>query len=260
MLFALIAVYVIVLVAVLIVYFRSRQKATNEGTLSAEQRVAVATTAQEFLPFELIGDGVIKLDEGRYRAYLDIQPVNFYYMTGGEQEILEANFRHFLDGLRYPVQICVNSVPLDLSDHLDSLEHGQTHLSPQLQAYARELAAVTREWVERYAPITKRYTVVVCYDYTPDPRRPVRQDILEQQARSELNQRCQHVADALGRAGLTVRRLGDQEIASLFYQILNRHKGSEAAARNLWDSDLTSVYVTRAEGKEESYGQVQRAV
>lgn len=250
MLIALLAIYAVVIVGVLIVYVWSRKQTVTLGLATAEEKIAKAATAQDFIPFDSISDGVVKLDPNRFRAYLDVEPVNFYYLTAGEQATLEANFRHFLDGLRYPVQICVTSVPLDLSDHLNALEQEQPDLPPRLNAYKRELAAMTREWIERYAPITKRYTVVVCYDYEPNPHKPIRPEIVELQARVELDQRCRHIAESLGRAGFVVRRLDDREIAAFFYQVLNRHKGAEAAARHLWDADLTSVYVRRAQGEE----------
>lgn len=251
MIAVLVVVYVAVIAVAAFFFLRFSKQATQGAAASAESRVITATTAQEFLPFESISGGVVKLDANKYRAYLNVEPVNFYYMTAGEQEALEAGFRSFLDGLRFPVQISVNSVPLDISEHLEQLEKGQGALSPELQAYAAELAAATREWVAQYSPITKRYTVVVCFDYVPDPRRPIRPEIVEQQARQELDQRCQQVIESLGRAGLAARRMGDDEILALFYQILNRHSGASIAARNLVDADLTSVYTTKAAGATE---------
>lgn len=242
----------ILLAGGLLFWFRARtQKMIAQNPTTVEQRIQHAKTAQQFIGFEAIEDDMVRVDQYRYRAYIEVEPVNFYYMTAAEQQVVEDAFRSFLDGLRWPVQICVNSVPLDLSDHLNHLETKQGHLPPNLQAYAQELAINTREWIAQYAPLSKRYIIVVCFDHKPNTKVPLSPEIIRQQAKTELDTRVHTIIEVLSRAKLPGRRLSTDEIIALFYQVYNRHAGSAASARGLMEENLESIYVTSTLKEEE---------
>lgn len=226
---------------------------TPVGDIKA--KVAGARTAQEYLGFTEIIGPVVQLDSNRFRTYLEVEPVNYYLMTGGEQEMLEASFRQVLDGLRFPVQIFIGSVPLDVTEHIAHLEQGIDIAPPHLQAYGRELAGFTANWVSQYSPITKKYIIVLSYDYEPNPRKPVKPEIIRQQAIQELENRSQMVLESLGRSRLGAHRLSEDEIIGFFYQVYNRGEGAVMAARNLSQENYHALYVTSGPPVESGAGE-----
>lgn len=207
-------------------------------------RVAGAQTAQEYLGFETLMGNVIKLDPNRYRAFIEIEPVSYFLMTAGEQDILEAGFRQVLESLRFPVQFYIASVPLDVSEHLNSITRNMESLPVYLQEYGTELAAFTDKFVREVSPITKRYVLIVSYDFAPNARKPVRQEIVEQQAVQDLNNRCQMLVEAFAQAKVGASRMREEEILPFLYQLFNRTPGSMMAARGLVSENLHSLYTT----------------
>lgn len=216
----------------------------DQKSVDVRAKVARAKTAQDYLGFETIMGKVVKLDPNRYRAYIEVEPVSYFLMTAGEQEILEAGFRQVLEGLRFPIQIYIASVPLDVSEQVATIEKGLEQLPSYLQDYGRELAAFTNRWVSQVSPITKRYIVVITYDYEPNARKPVRPEIIEQQALQELDNRCQMVIEAFSRSKVNANRLDEDEILPLLYQMFNRGAGG-MAARALTTENYHALYTTR---------------
>lgn len=249
----LIAVVLILLIAMTISLRKLKTESSGHTgasaapvSLDAPDRMARARRAQDFLGFEEILGDAVRLDVHRFRAFVEVEPVNFYLMTTPEQAVLVDGFRNFLDGLRFPVQIFVGSVPLDLSEHLTHLQRSLPRYTPELQEYGAELAGFTQAWVHEYAPITKKYVIVVSYDFVPNPRRRVKADIIQQQALQELDIRVHTVIESLARAKLAAHRMGEDELIAFLYQVFNRSEGAALAARNLITENVHSIYVTAA--------------
>lgn len=217
---------------------------TDNRPPTIQGRMAAAKTAQEFLGFEEIVGNVVQLDSNRFRAYVEVEPVSYYLMTAPEQDVLEAGFRSVLEGLRWPTQIFIGSVPLDLSEHLQQVRRAAGGLPPHLRAYGEELADVTEQWVGQFSPITKRYMLILNYDYEPNPRKPIPLDIIEQQARQELENRCATVIESLSSARLNAHRLSEEEIIEFLFQVYNRNPGAAVAAKGLNEENLFALYVT----------------
>lgn len=232
------------------------RRSTGSRRVPVRDRVDGARTAQDFLGFEAIrgGDaGYVKLDDYHFRAYVLVEPINFWFLSTPEQQAVEAGYRAFLDSLRYPVQIHVSSQPLDLRDHLERIEKGAEGLPEKLRAYATELSEFTAAWVAEHAPITRRSVIVVAWDFSPHPEKPVRPEIVEQQAIQELETRCNIVIEGLRRAKLTARRMSEDQIIAYLYQVYNRGPTTALVARNLLEQDLYQMlYVSGEPGGAET--------
>jgi len=221
-----------------------RSQANKPPTIQG--RMAAARTAQEFLGFEDIFGNVVKLDANRYRAYIEVEPVSYYLMTGPEQDVLEAGFRSFLEGLRWPTQFFLGSVPLDLSEHLRQVRESAARMPEHLRDYGEELAEFTASWVGQFATLTKRYVLIVSYDYEPNPKKPIPLDIVEQQAVQELENRVSTMIESLGRARLTAHRMDESQIIEFLFQVYHRNPGAALAAKGLNEENLFALYVTAA--------------
>lgn len=241
----------LLLVAVLFWFWRrSKARVATAQATTFTERVQKAATAQDFLGIQNVANHVVQVDAHNFRAYVEVQPVNFGFLSGAEQLIMEDAFRQFLDGLRFSIQICVNSVPLDLTEHLQDLRQPRTRLPEHLRAYATELADFTAEGLHRRSTLSKRYVIVVPWRHVPNPKKAVRADLIADLAVQELDVRCQTIIGGLARAQLSARRMTSEQILSYLYQVLNRQGGAELLGRALMGENLESLYVTVRETGE----------
>ena len=72
-----------------------------------------AETAQEFLPFESIGDSMIYLGNGRYRMLIECSSINYFLKTEEEQGTVESQFRRAINSWQFPWAIYVQTRRVD---------------------------------------------------------------------------------------------------------------------------------------------------
>ena len=63
------------------------------------------STAQEFLPFDDIKDGMIILGGHKYRAVIECSSTNYNLKTDKEKEIIEISFQRFVNSLTFPINL-----------------------------------------------------------------------------------------------------------------------------------------------------------
>ncbi|MGD9893043.1 MAG: hypothetical protein AB7N70_26890 [Dehalococcoidia bacterium] len=175
------------------------------------------------LSLEEITDGVVRLAGGQYRAVLEVGSVNFALQADGEQEATVASFAAFLNSLTFPVQILIRVLPIDLDGYLSELERRARALPPALAELARDHVLFLRRLARSRTLLERRFYLVVPAQATASMTRrgwPFGRPSAElgaDAARRQLTFRCEEIERQLGRCGLTVRRLGDVELAQLFY-------------------------------------------
>jgi hypothetical protein len=98
-------------------------------------------TAQEFLPFEDIRDGMIILGGHRYRAIIECSSINYNLKTDKEKEMIEVSFQRFINSFSSPVTFYIQTKVIDNSKMLNSLgeeiEESIT-IFPQLEEYGNQ--------------------------------------------------------------------------------------------------------------------------
>lgn len=94
------------------------------------------------LPISEIREGTMILKDGGLRGVIKIEGVNLDLKNGDEQAIILEQYKKFLNGLDFPIQILVRNTYLDLTEYLgyvrtniNTIEHmtlknqGQNYLS-----------------------------------------------------------------------------------------------------------------------------------
>lgn len=81
--------------------------------LGAAQVDDNAETAQEFLPFESIGDSMIYLGNGRYRMLIECSSINYFLKTEEEQGTVESQFRRAINSWQFPWAVYVQTRRVD---------------------------------------------------------------------------------------------------------------------------------------------------
>ena len=221
-------------------------------------------SVQEQLPLEEIAGDVARLRGGEQRAVLETGSVPFELRSEGEQEAILAGYRRFLNGLDYPLQVLVRVVPADVEGYLAGLA-GARRGDEALRRLALDHAAFVRRIARERTLLDRRFYVVVPAggDAVPEPG-GFRPGILPwrrgpgvergpgeaARARRTLSLRCGEVVRGLGSFGVGARRLGGEELASLWREVLAGAAGGSPPALLVAPLAATPVVVRESSRSE----------
>ena len=266
-----IVVIVILLFALVVVYFMSRNKKEKKqnGTSdfsSPEEAKAKATSKAktfavesviDFMEFEKVEDNMIVGKNGmKYLMVVECQGINYDLMSEIEKNSVEAGFIQFLNTIRHPVQIYVQTRTINLessiSTYRERVKQIEADYQKQEQRYKemRSSGNYTREQLERaYYELTKqknlteygkdiiystermslnknvlnqKYYIIV--PYYPDElgQNDFDKEEIQNLAFSELYTRCQSVIRTLSGCEVNGKILTSEELIELLYVAYNR--------------------------------------
>mgnify|MGYP000850511832 CR=1 FL=1 len=176
------------------------------------------------LSLEGIEDDVVLLAGRQYRAVLEVNGIHFGLQDEDEQEALVGGFAAFLNSLGFPIQILVRVLPTDIDGYLGELERrARNDLPEDLAVLARDHVAFVRRLARNRTLLERHFYLVVPAETDASRSRRVwplgrgRVGRDASAARKQLVIRCEEVERQLGRCGLAARRLGNNELAQLYY-------------------------------------------
>ncbi|MDK2856746.1 MAG: hypothetical protein PWQ86_1959 [Bacillota bacterium] len=182
---------------------KKRPEAETEGT-----RVP---SVQDFLGIKDVRDGIIILNDGGYRALIEvIGGVNVSLLSDAESDAVEDLFGRFVASLNFPVQIYVQTRPLDLAGEIEEFLKRSSALNPALQAYAASFARYVSYWAGSGVLVKKVYVVV-----------PVEGEEDPYVAHQEILRRRDFVAAELQRF-VACRPLDTEGVLDVLYTALNK--------------------------------------
>ncbi|USN57225.1 MAG: hypothetical protein H6766_01895 [Candidatus Peribacteria bacterium] len=74
---------------------------------------------EEMMPLSEIRGQTLILKDGGMRAILKVEGINLDLKNFDEQQIVLEQYKRFLNGLSFPIQIMIRNTYLDLSDYLN---------------------------------------------------------------------------------------------------------------------------------------------
>ena len=266
-----IVVIVILLIALVVVYFMSRNKKEKKqnGTsdFSSPEEAKAKTTSKvktfavesviDFMEFEKVEDNMIIGKNGtKYLMVVECQGINYDLMSEVEKNSVDAGFIQFLNTIRHPINIYVQTRTINLensiSTYRDRVKQIEADYQKQEQRYKemRSSGNYTREQLERaYYELTKqrnlteygkdiiystermslnknvlnqKYYVVV--PYYPDElgQNDFDKEEIQNLAFSELYTRCQSIVRTLAGCEVNGKILTSEELIELLYVAYNR--------------------------------------
>ncbi len=266
-----IVIIAILLVALVVVYFTSRnKKEKKEKSISAsggsEEAKTKATSKVktfavesviDFMEFEKVEDNMIIGKNGtKYLMVVECQGINYDLMSEVEKNSVEAGFIQFLNTIRHPIQIYVQTRTINLessiSTYRERVKQIEADYQKQEQRYKemRSSGNYTREQLEKaYYELTKqknlteygkdiiystermslnknvlnqKYYVIV--PYYPDElgQNDFDREEIQNLAFSELYTRCQSVVRTLAGCEVNGKILTSEELIELLYVAYNR--------------------------------------
>ena len=234
---------------------------------------------ENFMEFDEISDNMIIQNKGdKYIMVIKCQGINYDLMSSAEMVAVEEGFIQFLNTLRFPIQLYVQTSSLDLTDSLreynERIEENHKELaSLQLRLKRMEefedadeddLDAIKYEirkkqniyeygmdvveGVERISKnkniLKQNYYVVVPYFASELGGHNFTQEEIKEMAFSELYTRCKGLIGALQVCSVEGKILNSFELAELLYLSYNRDEGEIYSFRNAIEAQYDRLYHT----------------
>ena len=282
MLFILIA---LVAVWVFLKFFAKQKKETKENQSGEGKR---KTKIQElyniqsifdFMEFDKIEDNMIVQKKGkRYIMIVKCQGINYDLMSGVEKTSVEQGFIQYLNTLRYPIQIYVQTRTVDLTGSINTYKQKVKDLGNNLaqkeyaynqkvrsgnfdnRALDKEKFEVTKarnlyEYgmdivnnTERMSLnkniLSKQYYIIIAYYPEEANNSAYSEDEVRNMAFSELYTRAQSTISLMSVCGVQSKILDSMEIADLLYAAYNRDEAELYDLKKAINSGYDNMYVT----------------
>lgn len=245
----------------------TQNQSNNTNSSSPKKGKDQLASTQSHLNFAEVRDGIILMRDGSLRMVVMCSPTNYDLKSGQEKESIEYAYQGFLNGLHFPIQICVQSRKIDLDGYLDRLEQMLNDQPNELLASLMEDYIYNiRDLLNVTNIMDKRFFVVVPF-YVGEisrgsffkqlsatfsgPKDVTQTDSQFMERRSELIQRTNMVAQGLASIGVRAAVLKTQEIIELFYNSYNVDESQNQAMSDT--SNMTAPVITREGGNPQPY-------
>ena len=181
----------------------------------------------------------------RYRAVLEVTPVNFELKSEAEQDAIIETFESYLNSIGIPIQILVRVREVDISKYLEDLRErlsGETVpiFQKQLESYGNFIKGL----VTNNKILTRQFCVIVPFV----GKAKVDFNFVKEQ----INLSIDIVSKGLNRIGMRSREFTSLEVLNLFYSFYNP---AQAKAQPLADQAmqlLGSQFISKEDQNVES--------
>ena len=214
-------------------------------------------STQNHLNFAEVRDGVVIMRDGSLRMVIICSPTNYDLKSAGEKDAIEYAYQGFLNGLHFPVQICIQSRKIDLDGYLDKLDQMLSdQTNPLLAGLMEDYIFNIRDLLNATNIMDKKFFVVVPYYVVESakgnvfkqmamalsgPKDVQQSDRQFLERKNELAQRTNMVAQGLANIGVRAAMLNTQEVIELFYNSYNIDESQSQALVNTEDMITPSV-------------------
>lgn len=157
-----------------------------------------------------VRDNILLLTNNRYRAVLEVTPVNFELRSEDEQDAIIDTYESFLNSVGVPLQILIRTREIDMDKYLEDL-------SDQV---AKEAVPIYKQQLEHYGEfikslistnkiLTRHFYIIVPYTA------PSKSDF--DLVKEQMNLVMDIVAKGLSRLGIGTKQLSSLALLDLFY-------------------------------------------
>jgi len=189
-------------------------------------------STQSHLEIAEIRDSIVVTKDGSLKMVFLCSAVNFDLKSEEEQEIIIHRYQNFLNSLTFPIQILVQSRPVNLGNYLNKLrELTKKQTNPLLKIQMEGYIVFLQELIATANILDKRFYVVVSYTppiiKTPTlggVRSSTHKTYSDQEFENykrQLLERGNLIATGLASVGLRCIQLNTQELIDLFYTTYN---------------------------------------
>lgn len=233
----------------------------------------------KFMEFDKISDNMIVQKNGkRFLMVIECQGINYDLMSGLEKNSVEQGFLQFLNTLRYPIQIYVQTRTVNLGSSINTYKERVDQISKQYAAKQMEYNQKVRSGQysdeelnkEKYELVrernlyeygvdiinntermslnknilSKHYYVIIPYYPEEASNGAYSPDEISNLAFSELYTKSQSIINSLAVCGINSKILNSTELAELLYVAYNRDESETFNLRRALSAGYEDIYST----------------
>lgn len=232
---------------------KEKEEKTKEVVFKSYTRESI----YNFMEFDKIEDNmIIQKDGKRYLMVVECQGVNYDLMSRVEKVAVEEGFLQFLNSLRHPIQIYVQSRTVNLTGSIENyknqinayklkldrmqMEYEELKNNPRtkeevlqrynyeitkqrnLYEYGRDIIENTEKMNLNKNVLNKKYYIIIPY-YSEEANNPnLDKEEIKNMAFSELYTRAQSIIRTLFVCNVNSRILNSSDLVNLLYVAYNR--------------------------------------
>lgn len=301
-----ILIAIVALVCFLVYIKLKERRESNRGSIrnnkkdnsSMKENPNLAQSKQsifKFMEFDNIEDNmIVQRNESRYLMVVGCQGVNYDLMSEVEKNSVEESFVQFLNTLRFPIQMYIQTRAINLESSLNvykermkeiddkynnmearynQMVESGAYTNEQLQKAYFELTrqANLREYgnsiiqdTERMSLnkniLNKTYYIIVPYYSAESGNDKLDKEELKNIAFSELYTRCQSIISSISPSGVRGKILRTNELVELMYMAYNRDEAETFGLDKALKAGFNELYSTAPDVYEKKMKQLDKII
>lgn len=200
--------------------------------MSVLQKSNQKASARQQIDIREVKDGILVLPRNRYRAVLQVSPVNFELRNEVEQDAIIVTYESFLNSVGVPLQVLTRIREIDMDAYIEDLNDRLK--DEKVQVYKQQLKNYTEfihSMIKTNKIMSRQFYVVV--PHNADGKADF--ELIKEQ----LGLTVDIVQKGLGRVGMSSRVLSTLEVLDLFYNFYNP---TQAKIQPLTDKALELIH------------------
>ncbi len=283
------------------IYFMLNRKNKNQGrkqvrsSTSNEKTIDTNKSVFDFLEFDKVEDNMIVQKNGKkFIMAIECQGVNYDLMSEIEKTGVEEGFVQFLNILRFPIQIYIQTRTVNLGNSLNSYKVRIEEIQKDLNRLKLEYEEMIREDIYSKEEISKKYFEYTkqnnLYEYGKDvifntEKMSLNKNILNKKyflvisyyadeidkqdydnteiqsmAFSELYTKAQTLIRALAPCGILAKVLNSEELIELLYIAYNRDESEAFSIKEATRAQYDRLYSTAPDVIEKKVRQLDELI
>ena len=268
-------------------FFKEKSQKNNDDTnnTSKSSTNSLSNNASNkqsifnFMEFDTVTDNMIVQKNGsKYLMVVECQGINYDLMSGVEKTSVEEGFVQFLNTLRYPIQIYIQTRSINLESSLvvyrgkvkevemklnnmqarytqmrESGEYSQEQLKQafyeltkqsNLYEYGKSVLQDTERMSLNKNILNKKYYIIIPFFSAEASGENLDKKEIEENAFSELYTRAQSLINAISVCGVRGKILKSNELVELLYMAYNRDEAETFGLDKAMKAGYDEMYST----------------
>ncbi len=134
-------------------------------SVKSTKKIIWDSTTQRYLPISEIRDNLIIMKDSSSRMVLKVHSINFNLKSEEEQDSIIYAYQRFLNTLRFPIQIIVRSLKVDIEGYINKLKNlAVRQINPLLQEQTYKYIDFLVNLVDLAQIMKKDFYIIVPFD------------------------------------------------------------------------------------------------
>lgn len=284
-------IFILIVLSVIYLVLKLKQKSRNSKNKEPKEKIEMKTTASkktngyskqsifDFMEFDDIQDNmIIQKDGKRFLMVIECQGVNYDLMSQMEKVGVEEGFQQFLNTLRHPIQLYIQTRTVNLEKSIsmyrqqvkeieDKLNNMQFEYNRMIESesyskgqldkyfyemtkqknlyeYAKDIVYNTEKMSLNKNVLNKHYYIIIPYYSEEVGDEKYSKEEINNMAFSELYTKSQAIIRTLSACSVSGRILTSNELVELLYVAYNRDESEVFGIEKALKSGYDELYST----------------